>query len=217
MKKIEYASSKIEKRIVRMKSENEYVFRQNEIVRTKESFSADPLHQNILLSGRYIMLAECLYMEADWNETIKSLNYGIDALEKAFELNGKVQTSTATQKVIDKKFIGSGETYIAYAINRFESLSSYLISHNIEDYFETITDGILKALYKAILDNNQKEVTFALEKRIRDIRRMAIDYAVIIDYHAISLMQYAALNGIKTEVKVFELGYTEEGQNIFGL
>ncbi len=30
-------------------------------------------------------------------------------------------------------------------------------------------------------------------------------------------MQYAALNGIKTEVKVFELGYTEEGQNIFGL
>ena len=217
MKKIEYASSKIEKRIERMKSENEYDFRQNEIVRTKESFSADPLHQNILLSGRYIMLAECLYMEAAWNETIKSLNYGIDALEKAFELNGKVQTSTATQKVIDKKSIGSGETYIAYAINRFESLSRYLISRNIENHFETITDDILKALYKAILDNNQKEVTLALEKRIRDIRRMAIDYAVIIDYHAISLMQYAALNGIKTELKVFELGYTEEGQNIFGL
>lgn len=217
MKKIEYASSKIEKRIERMKSENEYDFRQNEIVRTKESFSADPLHQNILLSGRYIMLAECLYMEAAWNETIKSLNYGIDALEKAFELNGKVQTSIATQKVIDKKSIGSGETYIAYAINRFESLSRYLISRNIENHFETITDDILKALYKAILDNNQKEVTLALEKRIRDIRRMAIDYAVIIDYHAISLMQYAALNGIKTELKVFELGYTEEGQNIFGL
>ena len=144
MKKIEYASSKIEKRIMRMKSENEYDFRQNEIVRTKESFSADPLHQNILLSGRYIMLAECLYMEADWNETIKSLNYGIDALEKAFELNGKVQTSTATQKVIDKKSIGSGETYIAYAINRFESLSRYLISHNIEDYFETINSVSLK-------------------------------------------------------------------------
>lgn len=217
MKKIEYASSKIEKRIERMKSENEYDFRQNEIVRTKESFSADLLHQNILLSGRYIMLAECLYMEADWNETIKSLNYGIDALEKAFELNGKVQTSIATQKVIDKKSIGSGETYIAYAINRFESLSRYLISRNIENHFETITDDILKALYKAILDNNQKEVTLALEKRIRDIRRMAIDYAVLIDYHAISLMQYAAHNGIKTELKVFELGYTEEGQNIFGL
>lgn len=217
MKKLEYMSSKLVKRMERMKSENELSFRKNEIVRTKESFSDDVLQLYVLLNGRYIMLAECSYMESDCGETIKSLNYGIDSLKKALEFNGNAKTSIAIQRILDKKVFGGGDVYVAYAIERFEEISRFLVSQNIEYFFDVLTDDILKNLYNAILNKNQDEVDSALEKRIRDIRKSPIDYTVILDYYSISLMRYAALKGIKTNVKVFELGYSEDGHNIFGL
>lgn len=46
---------------------------------------------------------------------------------------------------------------------------------------------------------------------------MSVDYIVIVDFWSLSLLKYATEKGMKNSLKVIELGYIAQGNNVFGL
>lgn len=214
MKKIDFFSTKWIKRIEKMNSGNELAYRKNEITDTSNS-SFDEVKKCVLHSMEYWRLAECEYLNKDYHSCINSLNLCIDQLISAFNLEGEVNTTEPIKMKLNEVKKGDGEVYIAYATNRFDDLSQYLYSSQIEEYFTQVEDENLIGMYHSIKEHNEEKLEVFLNKRIRDIRRMSVDYLIVIDFWALSLVKYAVENGMKINTKVIELGFTEQENNIF--
>ena len=90
-----------------------------------------------------------------------------------------------------------------------------MLYSKIDDYFDNFEDEYLKGMYDAINEEKQEIFDAFLEKRIRDIRKMSVDYIVIVDFWSLGLLKYATEKGMKNSLKVIELGYTEQGNNVF--
>lgn len=214
MKKVDYISKKMIKRMEEMEANNEIEFRKKEILEVDNS-SFDELKKHSLQSIEYKGLAECQYIKEDYNSSINSWTLCIDHLINAFILGKKVDTDVAIKIDLEKSKKECGEVYISYVLNKFEELSQYLLYSKIDDYFDNFEDEYLKGMYDAINEEKQEIFDAFLEKRIRDIRKMSVDYIVIVDFWSLSLLKYATEKGMKNSLKVIELGYTEQGNNVF--
>ena len=214
MKKIDYISKKMIKRMEEMEANNEIEFRKKEILEVANS-SFDEIKKHSLLCIESKGLAECQYIKGDYNSSINSWTLCIDHLINAFVFGKKVNTDVAIKIDLEKSKKECAEIYIAYVLNKFEELSQYLLYSKIDDYFDNFEDEYLKGMYDAINEEKQETFDALLEKRIRDIRKMSVDYIVIVDFWSLSLLKYATEKGMKNSLKVIELGYTEQGNNVF--
>jgi hypothetical protein len=214
MKKLEYKSAKWDKLVDFSISNNEIEYRRNEIEEVKE-IATDKIHEQMLYRISYILLAKCEYINKEYKQSIDSWSAGITHLINAFNLEGKVETNEASKIRLEEFKSGCGEVYIAYVMNRFDELSSYMINSDIEYYLSDDEDEYLYGMYLAVKEGNQQKFDLFLTKRIKEIRKFSVDYLVVVDFWALSLVKFALEHGIKNSIKVIELGYTEGGNNVF--
>ena len=80
----------------------------------------------------------------------------------------------------------------------------------MDENFSCIEEEHLKNMYCAIKQMDKDAFIEALNSRIQDIRRIPLDYMVVLDYWAIALIKYAKEKGISVEAKYIEVGYIEE-------
>lgn len=214
MKKPEYMSAKWHKRNEIMLFTNEIEARKKEIEDTNNS-SFDDAKKSFLHCLEYNNLARCEYMNKEYENCKQTLNMVIDELINAFIWVEKCDVAVSTRMALKEIQEGREEVYIAYVINRFSDLSQYLISNKIEDFFEKLEDDNLIGMVVSIKEHDEKKLDEFLCKRIKDIRKMSVDYLLIIDFWSLGILKYALENGMRIRTKVIELGFTEQDDNVF--
>ena len=93
---------------------------------------------------------------------------------------------------------------------KFDLVANFLDYSSMDEIFSCIEEEHLKNMYCAIKQMDKDAFIEALNSRIQDIRRIPLDYMVVLDYWAIALIKYAKGKGISVEAKYIEVGYIEE-------
>lgn len=117
MKKLEYMSVKWHKRNEKMLFTNEIEARKKEIEDTDNS-SFDNAKKSFLHCLEYNNLAQCEYMNKEYENCKQTLNMAIDELINAFIWVEKSDVSISKRMALKEIQEGREEVYIAYVINR---------------------------------------------------------------------------------------------------
>ena len=210
MKKLSVQGKKWNKRILEMKESNELLFREKEI-RGREQENFDMIKKNILYCFDFKGLAENCYLNKEYDRCVELLGKVVDHLYEIFHLcQGGMQTDIVSKNTIENMKDGRVEIYIAYILGRFNEVANFLNHTCMDENFSCIEEEHLKNMYCAIKQMDKDAFIEALNSRIQDIRRIPLDYMVVLDYWAIALIKYAKGKGISVEAKYIEVGYIEE-------
>ena len=210
MKQLSVQGRKWNKRILEMKENNELLLREKEI-QGLEQENFDMVKKNILYFLDFKGLAENCYLNKEYDRCKELLGKVVDHIYKMFSLyQGGMQTDVASKNTVEKMKKGREEIYIAYFLEKFDLVANFLDYSSMDEIFSCIEEEHLKNMYCAIKQMDKDAFIEALNSRIQDIRRIPLDYMVVLDYWAIALIKYAKGKGISVEAKYIEVGYIEE-------
>ena len=210
MKKLSVQGKKWNKRILEMKESNELLFREKEIQHLEQE-SFDMIKKNTLYCLRFTGLAENCYLNQEYDRCKELLGKVVDHLYEVFNFDqAGMQTNTGTKDTVEDMKEGDEDIYIAYILGRFNEVANFLNHTCMDENFSCIEEEHLKNMYCAIKQMDKDAFIEALNSRIQDIRRIPLDYMVVLDYWAIALIKYAKEKGISVEAKYIEVGYIEE-------
>lgn len=209
MKRIEYQGKKWDKK--REKENSTYQLIINNLMELEEDWKkgeCEEIFYHISKSSKMLLLSKTTYILGEVDKCLEYMNTLVDETIQMCKLYEEgINVIDGVRRTINSVMEKGIEAYYAVAIDRISDVEKVTNSNHIlrlllngeydkvkENYKKN--DSIGQMLF-AICENDEQKFEDALTNRIKEIRRFAEDYMIIIDVWSVALAKIAQQQGMQ--------------------
>ena len=209
LKKIEYKGKKWDK-----KKEKEKNVSYQEIINSLESLEelwkkggCEEILYHLSKASKMLLLAKSTYIIGELNKCQEYMDMLVDETILTCKLyEDGTDVARGVSETIKSLMDNGVEAYYAMAINRNSDLekittTNHILRKLVNKEYETIKDNCregepIDGMLMAICENDNTKFEVALVERIKEIRKISMDYMIIIDIWSVVLVPIAKRHGM---------------------